>query len=56
MHTGDNREIIVPNGAIYGGTITRYSVAKPGASSLYFNTHENIKIALDEAGITIPYP
>ncbi len=25
MRTGDNREIIVPNGAIYGGTITNYS-------------------------------
>ncbi len=117
MRTGDNREIIVPNGAIYGGTITNYSarstrrvdmvfgigydddlrkakviinavlaadervlsepeplvaVAELGASSvnfnvrpwcksadywgLYFDTHENIKIAFDEAGITIPYP
>ncbi|MDG2143045.1 MAG: mechanosensitive ion channel [Planctomycetota bacterium] len=25
MKTGDNREIIVPNGAIFGGTITNYS-------------------------------
>ncbi len=25
MRTGDNREIIVPNGAIYSGTITNYS-------------------------------
>lgn len=25
MRTGDNREIIVPNGAIYGGSITNYS-------------------------------
>jgi len=25
MRTGDNREVIVPNGAIYGGTITNYS-------------------------------
>ena len=25
MRTGDNREIIVPNGAIFGGTITNYS-------------------------------
>lgn len=117
MRTGDNREIIVPNGAIYGGTITNYSaretrrvdmvfgigydddlrkakgiinavltadervlsepaplvaVAELGDSSvnfnvrpwcksadywgLYFDTHENIKIAFDEAGITIPYP
>lgn len=28
MHTGDNREIIVPNGKIYGNTITNYS-ARP---------------------------
>lgn len=25
MRTGDNREVIIPNGAIYGGTITNYS-------------------------------
>jgi small conductance mechanosensitive channel len=25
FRTGDNREVIVPNGAIYGGTITNYS-------------------------------
>ena len=25
MRTGDNREVIVPNGSIYGGTITNYS-------------------------------
>jgi len=25
LRTGDNREMIVPNGAIYGGTITNYS-------------------------------
>lgn len=25
MRTGDNKEVIVPNGAIYGGTITNYS-------------------------------
>jgi small conductance mechanosensitive channel len=28
LHTGDNREIIVPNGKIYGNTITNYS-ARP---------------------------
>ena len=28
MRTGDNREIIVPNGSIFGGTITNYS-ARP---------------------------
>lgn len=25
MRTGDNREIIIPNGSVYGGTITNYS-------------------------------
>lgn len=25
LKTGDNREVIIPNGAIYGGTITNYS-------------------------------
>jgi len=25
LRTGDNREIIIPNGSIYGGTITNYS-------------------------------
>jgi len=117
MRTGDNREIIVPNGSIYGGTITNYSaretrrvdmvfsigynddlrkakgiikqildndervlaepeplvaVAELADSSVnfnvrpwcksgdywnvYFDTHENIKLAFDEAGVSIPYP
>ena len=117
MRTGDNREIIVPNGSIYGGTITNYSaretrrvdmvfgigynddlrkakdiikqildhdervladpepvvaVAELADSSvnfnvrpwcksgdywdIYYDTHENIKLAFDEAGISIPYP
>jgi small conductance mechanosensitive channel len=25
LRTGDNRELIIPNGAIYGGIITNYS-------------------------------
>ena len=117
MRTADNREIIIPNGSIYGGTITNYSaretrrvdmvfgigynddlrkakdiikgilnadervlsdpepvvvVAELADSSVnfnvrpwcksgdywdvYFDTHENIKLAFDEAGISIPYP
>ena len=117
MRTADNREIIVPNGSIYGDTITNYSaratrrvdmvfgigynddlrkakdiikgvldadervlkdpepmiaVAELADSSVnfnvrpwcksgdywnvYFDTHENIKLAFDEAGISIPYP
>ena len=117
MRSGDNKEIIVPNSGIYGGTIVNYS-AKPtrrvdmvfgigydddlrkakallmeilesdervlsdpapmvtvkelGDSSVNFNvrpwvnsadywgvfadTHEKVKLAFDEAGISIPYP
>lgn len=117
MRTGDNREVIVPNGKIYGGTITNNSardtrridmvfgigynddirkakdiirgvldtdervfdepapliaVSELADSSVnfivrpwvkrsdYFSTKcdliENIKLAFDEHGITIPYP
>ncbi|MCB1960391.1 MAG: mechanosensitive ion channel [Rhodocyclaceae bacterium] len=117
FRTADNREIIIPNGAIYSGVITNYSarstrridlligisydddirkaksiveavlkadervladpapviaVAELGASSVdlhirpwvnsadFFDTtcalKENIKIAFDENGISIPYP
>lgn len=117
MKTGDNREIIVPNGSIYGGTITNFSardtrridmvfgigydddlrkargiiesviaaderilkdpaplvaVGELADSSVNFNVRpwaatsdywavrfdltEKIKLAFDDAGITIPYP
>lgn len=117
MRTGDNKEIIVPNGSIFGGTITNVSardtrrvdmvfgigygddikkakeiienildsderilkdpapliaVGELADSSVnfnvrpwcktgdywgvYFDTHENIKLAFDEQGISIPYP
>jgi len=117
LKTGDNREIIVPNGAIYGGTITNNSardtrridmvfgigydddikkakeimqsilaadervfsdpapliaVAELADSSVNFNVRpwvktsdywavlydvtEKIKLAFDDAGISIPYP
>ncbi len=117
MRTGDNREIIVPNGEIFGGNITNFSKratrrvdmvfgigydddirkardiiksvldaddrihAEPapliavGALAdssvnfnvrpwcntadywgVYFDTHEKIKLAFDENGISIPYP
>ena len=117
MRTGDNREIIVPNGAIYGGNITNNSardtrridmvfgigydddlrkakeiiqsildadarilkepaplvaVAELADSSVNFyvrpwvksgdywmvgfDLNENIKLAFDDAGISIPYP
>jgi small conductance mechanosensitive channel len=117
MRSGDNREIIIPNGEIFGGTITNYSkrstrrvdmvfgigydddikkakniiqgildadervlkdpapliaVGELADSSVnfnvrpwcktgdywcvYFDTHENIKLAFDEQGISIPYP
>lgn len=117
LRTGDNKEMIVPNGKIYGDVITNYSaretrrvdmvfgigydddikkakqimqavidedkrvlkdpecliaVSELADSSVnftvrpwvktadywgvYFDTHEKIKIAFDEAGISIPYP
>ncbi len=117
MRTGDNREIIVPNGSIYGGTITNFSacdtrridmvfgigydddlkkaqdilrelvnsddrilkdpealiavseladssvnfVVRPWVKSsdywaVKFNLNENVKLAFDEQGISIPYP
>lgn len=36
MRTGDNREIIVPNGAIYSGTITNYSARETRRIDLVF--------------------
>ena len=117
MRTGDNREIIVPNGSIYGGTITNFSardtrridmvfgigydddlkkaqsilrelvnsddriikdpdtliavseladssvnfVVRPWVKSsdywaVKFDLNENVKLAFDEQGISIPYP
>lgn len=117
MKTGDNREIIVPNGSIYGGNITNYSardtrridmvfgigygddmkkareimqsilaadsrilkdpeplvavgelaessvnfnvrpwVASPDYWAVRFDLNEKIKLAFDEAGISIPFP
>ena len=117
MKTGDNREIIIPNGAIYGGIITNYSakatrridmifgigydadilkakeilqsildaderilddpapliaVGELADSSVNFNVRpwvnsadywavrfdvtEKVKLAFDEAGISIPFP
>ncbi|HCS14001.1 MAG: mechanosensitive ion channel protein MscS [Zetaproteobacteria bacterium CG06_land_8_20_14_3_00_59_53] len=117
MKTGDNREIIVPNGAIYGGNITNNSArptrridmvfgisydddlrkakeiiqsvidaderilkepaplvavgelaessvnfnvrpwaATPDYWAVRFDLNEKIKLAFDDAGITIPYP
>ena len=117
MRTGDNREIIIPNGEVYGGTITNNSrratrrvdmvfgigydddlkkakdilnrilsedervlkdpaplvaVAELADSSVnfnvrpwcatgdywsvYFDTHEKVKLTFDAEGISIPYP
>lgn len=117
MRTGDNREIIVPNGQIFGSNIINYSKrstrrvdmvfgigydddlrkareiiksvldadtriladpapliavgaladssvnfnVRPWCSTsdywgVYFDTHEKIKLAFDENGISIPYP
>lgn len=36
MRTGDNKEVIVPNGAIYGGSITNYSARETRRIDLVF--------------------
>jgi len=36
MRTGDNREIIVPNGSIYGGSITNYSARETRRVDMVF--------------------
>ncbi|MEM9103780.1 MAG: mechanosensitive ion channel domain-containing protein [Pseudomonadota bacterium] len=117
LKTPDNKKVIVPNGSIYGGTITNYSaqptrrvdmvfgigygddikkakdilhkvitddkrvlstpattiavseladssvnfVVRPWVNSsdywgVFFDAHENVKLAFDEAGISIPFP
>ena len=117
LRTGDNKQLIVPNGSIYGSVITNYSAkptrrvdmvfgigydddikkakdimlqiltsdervlddpapliavseladssvnfaVRPWVNSadywgVFFDTHERVKLALDEAGISIPYP
>lgn len=36
LKTGDNREVIIPNGAIYGGTITNYSAKETRRIDMIF--------------------
>ena len=47
MRTGDNREVIVPNGQIYGGTITNYSARETRRIDMIFGIgyEDNIKLA-----------
>jgi small conductance mechanosensitive channel len=49
MRTGDNREIIVPNGEIFGGTITNYSKRSTRRVDMVFGIgyDDDIKIAKD---------
>jgi small conductance mechanosensitive channel len=49
MRTGDNREIIVPNGEIYGGTITNYSKRETRRVDMVFGIGygDDIKAAKD---------
>lgn len=49
MRTGDNREIIVPNGAIFGGTITNYSKRETRRVDMVFGISydDDIKKAKD---------
>ncbi|MES9856458.1 MAG: mechanosensitive ion channel domain-containing protein [Sedimenticola sp.] len=41
MRTGDNREVIVPNGAIYSGTITNYSARETRRIDMVFGIGYN---------------
>ncbi len=47
MRTGDNREVIVPNGAIYNGTITNYSARTTRRIDMVFGIgyEDDIKLA-----------
>ncbi len=47
MRTGDNREVIVPNGQIYSGTITNYSARETRRIDMVFSIgyEDNIKQA-----------
>jgi small conductance mechanosensitive channel len=49
MRTGDNREIIVPNGEIFGGTITNYSKRETRRVDMVFGIGygDDIKAAKD---------
>lgn len=49
LRTGDNREIIIPNGAIYGGTITNYSARETRRIDMVFGIgyDDDIKKAKD---------
>jgi small conductance mechanosensitive channel len=49
MLTPDNREIVVPNGAVYGGTITNFSARETRRVDLVFGIGygDDIKIARD---------
>lgn len=44
LRTGDNKEVIVPNGSIYGGTITNYSSRKTRRIDMVFGIgYDDIK-------------
>jgi len=49
LRTGDNREIIIPNGSIYGGTITNYSARSTRRVDMVFGIgyDDDIKKAKD---------
>lgn len=49
LRTGDNREMIIPNGAIYGGTITNYSARDTRRVDMVFGIgyDDDIKKAKD---------
>jgi small conductance mechanosensitive channel len=45
MRSGDSREVIVPDGQIYGGTITNYSARETRPIDLVFGIGYNDDIA-----------
>jgi small conductance mechanosensitive channel len=49
LRTGDNREMIIPNGAIYGGTITNYSARDTRRVDMVFSVgyDDDLKKAKD---------
>jgi len=56
-----NREIIIPNGSLSNGNIINYTTEGTRRVAehywdVYFDVTENVKEALDAAGIEIPYP
>lgn len=53
VRTGDNREVIVPNGAIYGGTITNYSARETRRIDMQFGIAYEADMRLAKESILV---